>query len=83
MSEYVVYRVGWNEINQDPARGLPEKMPVARVFADSSEEACRIAAQTVSLSANQRLTAELAEAVDAREASLNVSPRSAPEAEES
>ena len=39
MKMYVVYRHGWNASNQSPERGLPEKMPVARVEADSPEEA--------------------------------------------
>ena len=52
-------------------------MPVARLFADNTEEACRKAAQTITLADNQRLTVEPADVVDAREASLNVSPRSA------
>src|SRR5262249_42807863 len=67
MQQYVVYRHGWNEANQSRANGLPEKMPVARVDADSPEEACRIAARTVTVEANQHLSAEPAAAVDAQE----------------
>ena len=72
MPEYVVYRHGWNEANQRPEFGLPEKMPVARVEAGSPEEACRLAAQRVTLQDNQRLSAEPAEQVDARENNLNL-----------
>jgi hypothetical protein len=79
MREYVVYRVGWNEVNQNPQKGLPAKMPVARILANSPEEAGQTVAPTVGLAANQRLTAELAEVVDAKEENLNVSPRSLPE----
>ena len=81
MREYIVYRVGWNEATQNPAQGLPGKMAVARLFASSPEEACRMAAREVAVEDNQQLTAEPADAVDAREASLNVSPRSLPDDE--
>ena len=80
MREYIVYREGWDEANQDPGRGVPEKMAVARLLAASPEEACRMAAKQVATSATQRLTAEPADAADAKEASLNVSPRSLPDA---
>jgi len=66
MQEYIVYRHGWNEANQDPARGLLEKMPVARIQANSPEEACRLAARQVTLFQGQYLRAESAEQVDAR-----------------
>jgi hypothetical protein len=75
MPEYVVYRHGWNPNNQDPAQGLPEKMPVARVQAESPEGACRIAAGQVTLAANQRLTAEPAEVADGKEYNLNRTAR--------
>jgi hypothetical protein len=65
MREYVVYRHGFNEKNQDPARGLPEKMPVARVRADTPEDACERAKCLVSLESGQSLSAEPAEVVDA------------------
>jgi hypothetical protein len=66
MAEYVVYRHGYNEANQSPERGLPEKMPVARIEADSPEEACRLAGGQVSLFAGQSLSAEPANVVDAQ-----------------
>jgi hypothetical protein len=72
MRQYVVYRHGWNEANQPVEHGLPEKMPVARVEADSPDEACRIAARQVTLMANQRLSAEPAAEVDAKENNLNL-----------
>jgi hypothetical protein len=72
MTRYVVYRHGWNEANQNQAHGLPEKMAVARVEADSPEEACRTAAPDVTLFANQCLSAEPADEVDARENELNL-----------
>jgi hypothetical protein len=72
MKEYVVYRHGWHEYNQERSRGLPEKMAVARVQADNAEEACRITASQVSLHPNQSLSAEPAEEVDARENNLNL-----------
>lgn len=72
MPEFVVYRHGWNEANQNPESGLPEKMAVARVQAGDADEACRLAAQRVTLEPNQRLSAEPAAEVDARENNLNL-----------
>jgi len=72
MNEYVVFRHGWNAVNQDPARGLPEKMAVARVRADGPDEACRRASADVTLYGNQFLSAEPADELDAREANMNV-----------
>ena len=40
MKEYIVYRHGWNEANQNPHHGLPKKQAVLRVQADSPEAAC-------------------------------------------
>ncbi len=74
MREYVVYRHGWNEANQAPERGLPEKMPVARIQADSPEEACRLAARQVSLFPGQSLSAEPADVVDAQVNNLDLAP---------
>jgi hypothetical protein len=71
MREYVVYRHGWNETNQDPANGLPEKMPVLRVWADDPDDACRRAAPQVTLLGNQRLSAEPADELDAKENNMN------------
>lgn len=70
--QYIVYRLGWNGVNQKPQQGLPEKMAVMRVEAASAEEACRLAATQVSLSASQRLTAEPADAADDKEANRNL-----------
>jgi len=70
--EYVVYRHGWNQANQDPGRGLPEKMPVARVVAGSPEEACRLAFREVNLASGQTLSAEPADVVDARVNNLDL-----------
>jgi len=67
MREYIVYRHGWNEANQRRADGLPEQMAVLRVQANSPEEACRLAAQSVRIEPNQRLSAVAAEPVDAHE----------------
>jgi hypothetical protein len=75
MALYVVYRHGFNEANQSPERGLPEKMPVARVQADSPEEACRLAAREVTLADNQHLSAEPADVEDAKEAARNYTAR--------
>jgi len=72
MKQYVVYRHGWNAENQSPDAGLPEAMPVARIDADSPEEACRLARDRVTLLDNQYLTAEPADEVDARENNLNL-----------
>lgn len=72
MREYVIYRHGWDAANQNPDQGLPAKMPVARIQADSAEEACRLAAQRVTLTSQQHLSAEPAEEVDAREAERNL-----------
>jgi hypothetical protein len=71
MSLYVVYRHGWNEANQRRADGAPEKMPVLRVEADSAEDACKKAAQSVSVQPDQRLSAEPAGALDEHQADLN------------
>jgi hypothetical protein len=60
MREYIVYR-------HDPSEGTSEKRAILRVQADSAEEACRLAAQQVSLGPGQQLTAEPAAAVDAKE----------------
>jgi hypothetical protein len=72
MAEYVVYRHGWSEANQPPEHGLPQKMPVARVEAGSADEACRVAARQVTLTADQCLSAEPAAEVDAKEHNLNL-----------
>lgn len=72
MKEFVVYRHGWNADNQSPEAGLPEKMPVARLEANDAEDACRRARAQVTLHDNQRLSAEPAEEVDARENNLNL-----------
>jgi hypothetical protein len=50
-------------------------MAVARVEANSPEEACRIAAGQVALAGNHRLSAEPAEQVDAREWEMNLTAR--------
>lgn len=75
MSWYVVYRHGWNEANQSPDRGQPPKMAVARVQADSPEEACRRAGPEVTLAPGQHLSAEPAQGVDAKESALNRTAR--------
>ena len=75
MREYVIYRHGWSETNQCRELGLPEKMAVARLEADSPEEACRLAAAQVSLAENQHLSAEPADLVDAKEHDLNRTAR--------
>jgi hypothetical protein len=72
MTEYVVYRHGWNDDNQSRDNGLPEKMAVARIEAGSPEDACRLAKARVTLHENQYLSAEPAEEVDARENNLNL-----------
>jgi len=71
MKEYVVYRHGWNDVNQNPSHGLPEKQAVLRLNADSPEEACRLARPQVTLLGNQYLTAEPAADVDAKEELMN------------
>jgi hypothetical protein len=75
MREYVVYRHGWDEVDQWRDHGLPQKMAVARLLADSAEEACRLAYRNVALTAPQHLTAEPADEVDAREQALNRTAR--------
>jgi hypothetical protein len=72
MREYIVYRHGWNAENQSPEAGLPEKMPVARIEANSPEAACQQSRERVTLHANQYLSAEPADEVDARENNLNL-----------
>ena len=75
MPQYVVYRHGFNEANQSPARGQPEKMAVARLEAATPEEACRLAAQTVSLHPGQHFSAELAAQEDAQERAIDRTAR--------
>jgi hypothetical protein len=75
MTEYIIYRHGWNEVNQNPDHGLPEKQPVLRVEADTPEEACRLAWEQVLVLDNQYLTAEPAAPVDAKEDLINCSAR--------
>jgi hypothetical protein len=70
--QYIVYRLGWSGANQRPAQGLPERMAVMRVEAANAEEACRIAATEVSVSAGQRLVAEPADSADDKEANRNL-----------
>ncbi len=78
MNRYIVYRHGWDKRNQTPDKGLPEKMAVARIEASSPEEACHIAESQVTLSAGQYLTAEDAEAIDARTSNLNLKAEALP-----
>ena len=67
--EYIVYRHGHNE--QTQGAGLPDKMAVARISADSPEEACGLASRDVVVAAGQHLTAEPADVVDAKENDLS------------
>jgi hypothetical protein len=75
MPWYVVYRHGWDEANQSPERGQPQKMAVTRVEADTPEEACRRAQPALTLAPGQYLSAELAQRVDAKESTLNLTAR--------
>ena len=72
MREYIVFRNGWDESNQSRSQGLPEKMAVLRVEADSAEEACRFAASHVSVTPRQHLSAEPADAADSEEMNRNL-----------
>jgi hypothetical protein len=74
MTEYIIYRHGWSAANQRAEDGLPEKMPVLRVEANSPAEACRLAEKQVTLVAGQRLTAEPAGPIDAVENNLDLKP---------
>jgi hypothetical protein len=71
MREFIVYRYGAGRDAVSP----DQKRAVARVEADSPEEACRKAAPQVTLGAGQHLSAEPAEPVDAHEADLNKTSR--------
>ena len=75
MTEFVIYRHGRDDANQSADQGLPEKMAVARVFADNAEEACRQTAAKVTLAPHQRLTAEPAPDVDEVEQEMNRTAR--------
>jgi len=75
MREYVVYRHGWNDVNQNPEHGLPQKMAVARLEADNPQEACAKARERILLLGPQYLSAEPADEVDARENDLNRTAR--------
>jgi hypothetical protein len=72
MQEYVIYRHGFDEANQKAEDGLPAKMPVLRVQAKNPEEAVQLAAKHVSVGSGQRLTAELAAWLDAKENNLDL-----------
>lgn len=71
MKEYIVYRHGWNDVNQNPRHGLPKKQAVLRLQADSPEAACQLATPQVSLLGDQYLTAESAAEIDAKEEQRN------------
>ncbi len=58
MKDYVVYRKGWNKANQSSLEGCPEVMAVARVQANSAEEAVGLARNRVTCYNNQFLFAE-------------------------
>jgi hypothetical protein len=75
MCEYVGYRHGWDEVNQRRDHSLLEKMAVARTMADSAAEAYRLACRNVTVTAQQHLTAEPADEVDAKGRALNRSAR--------
>jgi hypothetical protein len=75
MPWYVVYRHGWDEANQSREHGQPQKMAVARVAADTPEEACRRVQAAVTLAPGQHLSAEPAKRVDAKENALNLTAR--------
>jgi hypothetical protein len=62
MREYVVYRHGGEKVTE----GDRDERPVARLSADSPEEACRLASEQVSLGEGQWLSAEPADQVDAK-----------------
>jgi len=74
MKEFVIYRHGWNESNQSPGQGLPEKMAVLRIEAVTPEEACLLAQRSVVLLGDQFLSAEPAPELDAKEDLLNRPP---------
>jgi hypothetical protein len=75
VTEFVVYRHGRDDANQSADRGLPDKMAVARVFAENADEACRKAARQVTLAPHQHLTAEPAPGVDEVEQEMNRTAR--------
>jgi len=64
VAEYIVYRTNG-----------ASRRAVARVEAASEQDACRLASNNVALSAGESLSAELAEAADAREAERNRTSR--------
>lgn len=65
---YYVYRTGSNAANQ-PMTCTP--VHVATVEAATADEACELAAKRVTVYANQFLSAEIAEEVEAREAEID------------
>jgi len=75
MTEFVIYRHGSDDLNQSADQGLPEKMAVARVFAENADEACRKAAGQVTLAPHQSLTAEPAADADEVEREMNRTAR--------
>ena len=66
MPEYVVYRHGGAPSVEGETLADRDKRPVARLFANDPDEACRQAAQQVALAPGQWLSADLADEVDAK-----------------
>jgi hypothetical protein len=68
---FVVFRHGYNTANNPSRDGGPEAVPVARVEADTAEEACRLASLRVTVYHNQYLYPRPADEVDAENAELD------------
>ena len=66
MKEFVVTRHAYNSANNPSRQGGPSAVPVARVKAETEEEACQLARRRVTVYPNQQLSAEDAEEWDRR-----------------
>jgi len=71
MREFIIFRHGFDESTPCADQGLSEKMAVARIEAESADEACAIAGQIIALGPNQSLSAAPADVADAREQDIN------------
>lgn len=64
MREFIVYRHGGETVTEGESATDRDRRPVARLFAEGPEEACRLA--KTSLTEGQWLSAEPADEVDAK-----------------
>ena len=71
MKQWNVYRHGYNAANNSARHGGPISVPVARVEAETADEACDLAAKRVTVYNGQYLYATDAAEEDAKEAEID------------